>query len=106
MAEAFPQNKKGPVLEPHQVIVAPLITEKGTHLSEHRRAYTFEVSMWATKTQIKAAAEALFGVTVEKVRTQIRKGKKRRYRFKVGKTRDWKKAIVILTEDSNGIDFY
>lgn len=106
MAAVFPQNEKGPKLEPHQVIIQPLITEKGTHLSEHRKAYTFEVNLWATKTQIKAAAEQLFGVQVACVRTQIRKGKVRRYRFKKGKTSSWKKAIVVLTEQSTAIDFF
>lgn len=106
MAEGFPQNEKGPRLEPHQVIIQPLITEKGTHLSEHRNAYTFEVNLWATKSQVKAACEELFGVRVKKVRTQTRKGKKRRYRFKQGRLPDWKKAIVILHEDSNAIEFF
>ena len=73
---------RGPKLEAYQVIVRPLITEKGTHQSTHRNAFTFEVNHWATKDEIKAAAEELFGVHVKKVNTQNRIGKNRRYRFR------------------------
>ena len=97
---------RGPKLEPHQVILRPLITEKATHQSSHHRAYPFEVNPWASKDEIKAAAEELFGVRVEKVRTQNRQGKKRRFRFRVGRLAHWKKAIVVLKEDSPGIDFF
>jgi large subunit ribosomal protein L23 len=98
---------RGPKLEPHQIIVRPLITEKGTHQSTSKhRAYPFEVNPWASKEEIKAAVEELFGVQVEKVRTQNRQGKKRRYRFKVGRMSHWKKAIVTLREESAGIDFF
>ena len=90
---------RGPKLEPHQVILRPVITEKGTHQSTHENhnAYAFEVNLWANKEQIKHAVEELFGVRVLKVRTQMRQGKKRRYRFRVGKLPTWKKAIVIQT---------
>jgi large subunit ribosomal protein L23 len=97
---------RGPKLEPHQIIIRPLITEKGTHQSTHRRAYPFEVNPWAAKDEIKHAVEELFGVQVEKVRTQNRPGKKRRYRFRVGRLSNWKKAIVTLRPESPGIDFF
>jgi large subunit ribosomal protein L23 len=97
---------RGPKLEAHQVILRPLITEKGTHQSTHRRAYTFEVNLWATKDEIKHAAETLFNVKVEKVRTQVRLGKKKRYRFMAGQLSNWKKAIITLTEDSGAIEFF
>jgi large subunit ribosomal protein L23 len=97
---------RGPKLEAHQVVLRPLITEKGTHTSTHLRAYPFEVNPWATKEEIKVAVEELFGVTVEKVRTQNRPGKKKRFRFRVGRLSNWKKAIVTLTAESNGIDFF
>jgi large subunit ribosomal protein L23 len=98
---------RGPQLEPHQVILRPLITEKGQHQSTGRhRAYPFEVNPWASKEEIKAAAEELFGVQVDKVRTQNRQGKKRRYRFKQGRQSNWKKAIVTLKAASPGIDFF
>lgn len=97
MAEKTPTI--GVKLEPHQVIIRPLVTEKGTHLSERFNLYTFEVSPFATKTDIKAAVEDLWEVRVEKVRTQTRKGKPRRHRTSFGQTRNWKKAIVELHEE-------
>ena len=58
-------------LRPHQVLIRPLVTEKGTHQSSKYNAYTFEVNPMATKTQIAAAVTELFHVKVEKVRTQL-----------------------------------
>ncbi len=98
-------QRPGPKLEPYQVVLRPLITEKATHLSERHNAYTFEVSPLATKTEIKEAIEALFNVKVADVRTQNRRGKIRRYRLKVGRMRNWKKAIVKL-DPEHRIDFY
>ena len=86
-------------LEPHQVILRPMVTEKGTHLSERHNAYTFEVNSLATKHDIKRAVEELWSVRVEKVRTQNRIGKPRRHRMKVARTKAFKKAIVILHEE-------
>jgi large subunit ribosomal protein L23 len=106
MAATEAPRIRGPKLEPHQIIVRPLITEKGTHQSQHRRAYPFEVNPWSTKDEIKHAVEELFGVRVEKVRTQNRAGKKRRFRFRMGRLSNWKKAIVTLYADSPGIDFF
>ena len=97
--------RRGPVLEPYQVILRPLITEKATTISERHNAYTFEVSPLATKTEIKEAVEVLFNVKVAAVRTQNRRGKLRRHRLKVGRMRNWKKAIVELHEEYR-IDFY
>jgi large subunit ribosomal protein L23 len=101
-----PPRTRGPKLEPHQIILRPMITEKGMHQSTHRHAYPFEVNPWATKDEIKAAVEELFDVRVEKVRTQNRPGKKRRYRFRVGRLPNWKKAIVTLKPDSPGIELF
>jgi large subunit ribosomal protein L23 len=98
-------ERSGPVLEPYQVVIRPLITEKATHMSERHNAYTFEVNPLATKTEIKEAVEALFPVKVLDVRTQNRRGKARRYRLKSGRMRNWKKAIVSLHADYR-IDFY
>ena len=67
--------------------------------------YAFEIHREATKLDVKRAVEELFGVKVEKVRTQTRKGKMRRYRFRYGRTSDWKKAVVHLHEDHR-IDFF
>jgi large subunit ribosomal protein L23 len=97
----------GPKLEPHQIILRPLVTEKGTHQSthEHHNAYAFQVNQYATKPQIKAAVEELFNVRVEAVRTQTRLGKKRRYRFRFGRLPNWKKAIVKLHPEDK-IEFF
>ena len=97
--------QKGPKLEPHQVIIKPLVTEKGMFQSNELNQYTFKVNRLATKTEIKAAVETLFKVDVAKVATQNRLGKSRRYRFKFGRTKDWKKAIVKLKGDQR-IDFF
>jgi large subunit ribosomal protein L23 len=98
-------ERSGPVLEPYQVVIRPLITEKATHLSERHNAYTFEVNPLATKTEIKEAIQVLFDVKVADVRTQNRRGKLRRHRLKIGRMRNWKKAIVALHEEYR-IDFY
>lgn len=92
-------------LEPHQVILKPLVTEKGVHRSTRNNAYTFEVNKLATKEDIRSAIEKLFDVKVVKVATQNRKGKPRRTRFRQGRTSDWKKAIVTLDEEHR-IDFF
>lgn len=97
--------RKGPKLEPHQVIIKPIVTEKGVYQSNELNQYTFKVNPLATKTEIKAAVEELFKVKVEKVATQTRKGKPRRYRFTWGRTKAWKKAIVKLDAEHR-IDFF
>ena len=98
-------QRKGPKLEPYQVILRPLITEKATQLSERHNAYTFEVNPMATKTEIKQAIEALFDVRVADVRTQNRRGKPRRYRLKDGRMWNWKKAMGELHDECR-IYFY
>jgi large subunit ribosomal protein L23 len=92
-------------LRPYQIILRPLVTEKGTHQSTRYNAYTFQVSPIATKDQIKAAVEELFHVRVEGVRTQNRHGKKKRFRMGVGQLSRWKKAIVTLHTDDK-IEFF
>jgi large subunit ribosomal protein L23 len=99
------KTTRGPKLEPHQVILQPLITEKGTHQFTRHNAYPFQANLWATKEQIRSAVESLFGVRVSKVRTQTRLGKKRRYRFRVGRLPSWKKAIVTLHAEDR-IEFF
>ena len=89
----------------HQMIVRPRVTEKGMFQSQEFNQYTFEVNPLATKTQIRAAVEELFNVKVDRVAIQNRLGKARRYRFKKGRTKAWKKAIVKLKPDSR-IDFF
>ncbi|MGH7192831.1 MAG: 50S ribosomal protein L23 [Candidatus Saccharimonadales bacterium] len=100
-----PQNAPAIVLEPHQVILRPLVTEKGMHRSTRYNAYAFEVHRQATKLDIRRAVESLFDVKVIHVRTLTRKGKPRRNRFRSGQTKDWKKAIVKLNAEHR-IDFF
>ena len=93
------------VLQPHQIILRPLVTEKGMHRSTRDNQYAFEVNPLATKLQVRGAVEELFDVRVLKVRTQTRKGKPRRYRFRYGRTKHWKKAIITLDPEDR-IDFF
>ena len=83
-------------LEPHQVVIKPLVTEKGMHRSTRCNAYAFEVNRLATKTDVRNAVQELFDVKVLKVHIQNRRGKPRRTRMRFGLTKDWKKAIVTL----------
>jgi len=81
----------------YDVVLAPHITEKSTMLSEHN-AVVFKVANDATKPAIKAAVEALFGVTVTGVNTIVSKGKSKRWKGKPYTRSDVKKAIVTLAE--------
>ncbi len=81
----------------YDVIIRPIVTEKTTRLLEHNQV-AFEVRKDATKPEIKAAVEALFGVKVEKVNTLIVKGKRKGFRGRMGRRKDWKKAYVRLAE--------
>ena len=73
-------------LEPHQIILRPLVTEKGMHRATRQNAYAFEVNKLATKPDIRLAVEHLFNVKVVRVHIQNRKGKPRRSRFRTGMT--------------------
>ncbi|CUH78887.1 50S ribosomal protein L23 [Tropicibacter naphthalenivorans] len=86
----------------YDVIRKPIITEKSTMASENG-AVVFEVAIDAAKPQIKEAVEALFGVKVKAVNTTITKGKVKRFRGRIGKRKDVKKAYVTL-EEGNTID--
>ena len=84
-------------LSHYVVIRSPVITEKSTAASEHNKVI-FKVASTATKSDIKAAVEALFKVKVTAVNTLVRKGKNRRFRGIAGRTGDTKRAIVTLAE--------
>ena len=92
-------SRAGIELEPYQVVLRPLVTEKGTHVSNRHNAYAFEVHSGASKADIKRAVESLWNVRVVGVRTQNRVGKPRRTKTVYVQTRPWKKAIVKLHED-------
>jgi len=88
-----------PRLGVHQVILRPLVTEKGMHRAERHNAYSFPVVTAATKADVRHAVEELFSVKVEKVAIQNRLGKARRSRTRQTSTKPWKKAIVTLKPD-------
>ena len=84
-------------LRHYDVIVSPAITEKSTMASENNQI-VFNVARKATKPEIKAAVEALFGVKVTAVNTLLRQGKVKRFRGTIGRQSDVKKAVVTLAE--------
>ena len=92
-------------LEPYQIILRPLVTEKGMYLSTELNQYAFEVNPRAGKDQIRQAVESLFDVKVIKVRTQNRGGKPRRFRYREGYTKNWKKAVITLHKEHR-INFF
>jgi large subunit ribosomal protein L23 len=84
-----------PAARHYDTVLAPVITEKATLLSEQNKV-VFKVAKGATKDEIAAAVEALFKVNVTKVNTLIVKGKTKRFRGIKGRRSDVKKAIVTL----------
>lgn len=99
------RNSKGVKLESHQVLVRPLVTEKGVHRASRNNQYAFEIHKLANKDDVRDAVEDLFNVKVDKVRIQNRKGKPRRFKFRYGRSADWKKALVTL-DSEHRIDFF
>lgn len=88
-----------------KVLESPLVTEKSTMHLEQANQVVFKVATWANKAQIRAAVENLFKVTVLDVRTQNMIGKKKRFGRLQGRRKDWKKAVVRLSE-GDSIDFF
>jgi large subunit ribosomal protein L23 len=86
----------------YDLLRRPIITEKATNASENG-AVVFEVSMKASKSDIKKAVEELFKVKVKGVNTLISKGKIKRFKGRMGRRKNIKKAYVML-EDGNTID--
>jgi large subunit ribosomal protein L23 len=80
----------------HRTIVRPIVTEKSSAAYQERGEYTFEVHPGASKTEIKAAIESLFGVSVTGVWTAQQRGKSRKVGSSSGLRPRWKKAIVTL----------
>ncbi|NOX58422.1 MAG: 50S ribosomal protein L23 [Planctomycetes bacterium] len=100
----------------YHIIKRPLVTEKGTHQSTSHfdasksnkargGSFAFEVHRQASKPAIRQAIEKIYNVKVLSVRTANRSGKLRRHKHKMGKTADWKKAIVTL-DPSSHIDLF
>ena len=83
----------------YDIIRRPVITEKATNASEHNQVI-FRVPLSATKREVKAAVEGLFNVKVDAVNTIRVKGKLKRFRGRIGRRSDHKKAVVTLAEGS------
>ena len=86
----------------YDIVRYPIITEKSTLISEHNQV-VFRVPLNATKPEIRAAVEGLFGVKVDGVNTLRQVGKKKQFRGRMGRTSDFKKALVRLA-DGESID--
>ncbi|MGH7803211.1 MAG: 50S ribosomal protein L23 [Candidatus Binatia bacterium] len=89
----------------HEVVVSPLITEKGTLVNEIGNQFLFRVRRDANKDEIRKAVETHFKVKVAKVRTANLLGKLHRVGKSIGRKQDWKKAYVTLAE-GHRIDFF
>ena len=85
-------------MENYRIVEKPLITEKSTRLLEEGNWVCFRVNPDANKIQIKKAVEELFKVNVTKVRTMRIPGKNKRVRLQIGRTPEWKKAIITLKQ--------
>jgi large subunit ribosomal protein L23 len=81
----------------YEIVKAPVITEKATNVSEHNQVI-FRVALNATKREVKTAVEALFNVKVTAVNTIRVMGKVKRFRGRLGRRADYKKAVVTLGE--------
>ena len=90
----------------YDVIIRPIITERSMAGAQDKK-YVFEVAVDAGKIQIRKAVDEIFDVKVAKVNTMIVPGKAKRVgAARPGRTKDWKKAVVQLTEDSKTIEFF
>lgn len=89
----------------YDIIIEPILSEKSYDGISDKR-YTFKVVKSATKTQVKAAVEQIFGVKVAKINTSNYDGKVKRMGRNEGRRPAFKKAIVTLTADSKAIEFF
>ncbi len=90
----------------YDIVLKPVITEASMARTASQKKYTFRVASDATKIEIARAVEELFKVQVKSVNTVSMKSKQKRMGVHVGKTSEWKKAIVTLTADSKTIEFF
>lgn len=90
---------------PYDVILKPVISERSMDDARSKK-YTFKVATDANKTEVKLALEEIFGVEIEKVNIMNVNGKVKRMGRNVGRTSDYKKAIVTLKEKSKEIEFF
>lgn len=93
------------MINPADVLVRPLITEKSTAQLNGPNDFAFEVTPSSNKGEIKAAIEAFYGVSVVDVRTLVVRGKIKRHGRHFGKRKNWKKAYVRLA-DGESLNVY
>lgn len=84
----------------HQILLAPVVTEKTTVVGEQHNQAVFKVLPDANKTEIREAVEKLFNVSVDSVRTVNVKGKTKMFGRRPGRRSNWKKAYVSLAQGS------
>lgn len=90
---------------PEEILIRPLLTEKGTTLEDAYNQILFQVALDANKIDVRRAVEKIYDVRVKAVQTQVMKGKLKRLGRNIGRRPKWKKAIVTLVEGSS-IDFF
>jgi len=83
-------------MNPHEILKRPVLTEKSNYQADALHRYTFEVDRRANKLDVRNAVESIFNVTVLDVNMIRVRGKKRRFGRTIGRTSDWKKAMVTL----------
>jgi large subunit ribosomal protein L23 len=83
-------------MNPHEILKRPVLTEKSNYQADALHRYTFEVDRRANKLDVRNAVESIFNVTVLDVNMIRVRGKKRRFGRTIGRTSDWKKAVVTL----------
>jgi len=84
------------MMQAHEILKRPIITEKSNYQADMLRRYTFAVDLEANKHEIREAVEEMFDVEVDDVNTMIMPGKPRRFGRRFGYTSMWKKAMVTL----------
>jgi len=87
-----------------KILLAPVVSEKGTRLADASRQYIFKVLPDASKPEIRKAVELMFDVKVTNVQVSNMRGKVKRFGQSLGRRADWKKAYVTLDE-GHDIDF-
>ena len=85
-------------MDMYQIVIKPLVTEKGTTMLSEGNWVTFKVHKGSNKIQIREAVQKIFSVSVLKVNTQIVRGSRKRFGKRTGHTKAWKKAMVQLKE--------
>ena len=85
-------------MDMYQVVIKPLVTEKGTMMLSEGNWVTFKVHPDANKIEVREAIQKIFSVSVLKVNTQVVRGKRRRFGKTMGQSKTWKKAMVRLKE--------